>query len=56
MKKVKVGTKIKNSIGGILECVKIDGILYEFKYVLEDGTLSTGSVILLSSYFEYEIL
>lgn len=57
MKKVNVGTKIKDLLGNILECVEINGLLYEFKYVREDGTLSEGSVIMVSSHFEmYEIL
>lgn len=51
MKKIKVGTRIKNTIGSILECVDIDGLMYEMKWVREDGTLSQGSVFYVPSHF-----
>ena len=57
MKKITVGTRTKDLCGNILECVKIDGIMFEMKYVREDGTLSNGSVFYVPSHFEgHEIL
>ena len=52
MKKINIGTRIKDTIGNILECVSIDGIMYEMKYVREDGTLSGGSVFYVPSHFK----
>ncbi|MBR5808838.1 MAG: hypothetical protein IKY39_01855 [Clostridia bacterium] len=57
MKEVKVGTLLKNLLGDTLKCVKVDGIMYELKWVHEDGSLSKGSVIAVPSHLEhYEIL
>ena len=50
-KKVNVGTRLKNSFGDVLECVGISGLLYELKYVRENGSLSEGSVIIVPSHF-----
>lgn len=57
MKVINVGTRMKDTLGNLMECVNIDGILYELKYVGEDGTLSQGSVIAVPSHMEdYEII
>lgn len=51
MKNIKVGTRIRDSIGNILECVNIEGFMYEMKYVNADG-LSKGSVFYVPSHFD----
>lgn len=57
MKNITVGTRMKDTLGNLMECVKIDGLLYELKFVGEDGTLSVGSVIAVPSHMEnYEIV
>lgn len=57
MKNITVGTRMKDTLGNLMECVKVDGLLYELKYVGEDGTLSVGSVIAVPSHMEnYEII
>lgn len=57
MKEIKIGTRVKNTIGNILECVSINGFMYEMKWVREDGSLSVGSVFYVPSHFaELEIL
>ena len=52
MKNIKIGTRIKDTIGNILECVSIDDIMYEMKYVSQDGSLSGGSVFYVPSHFK----
>lgn len=52
MKNIKVGTKVIDSLGNMLECVSIDGLVYEMKYFGVTG-LSQGSVFLVPSQFEY---
>lgn len=53
VKTLKVGSRVVDLIGNTLEVVKIDGLLYELKWVEEDGTLSKGSQIAVPSHFEY---
>ena len=52
MKKINIGTRIKDTIGNTLECVNIDDIMYEMKYVRQDGSLSGGSVFYVPSHFK----
>lgn len=53
VKTLTVGSRVINILEDTLEVVKIDGILYELKWVREDGTLSKGSQIAVPSHFEY---
>ena len=52
MKKINIGTRIKDTIGNTLECVNIDDIMYELKYVRQDGSLSGCSVFYVPSHFK----
>ena len=52
MKNIKIGTRIKDTIGNTLECVNIEDIMYEMKYVCENGSLSVGSVFYVPSHFK----
>lgn len=52
MKNIEVGTKVIDSLGNMLECVNIDGLMYEMKYVNDDG-LSQGSVFYVPSHFDF---
>lgn len=57
VKKLKVGSKIKDCLGAIKEVVSIqDGILYELKWINENGELSKGSEYQVPSHFEYDTL
>lgn len=51
MKEIRIGTRVKNTIGSILECVSINDLMYEMKWVREDGGLSVGSVFYIPSHF-----
>ncbi len=53
VKALKVGSRVINLLGNTLEVVKIDGLLYELKWVREDGSLSKGSQFAVPSHFEY---
>lgn len=53
MENVKIGTKVIDSLGNMLECVNIDGLMYEMKYLGVTG-LSQGSVFLVPSQFGNE--
>lgn len=53
VKALKVGSRVVDLLGDTLEVVKIDGLLYELKWVQEDGSLSKGSQIAVPSHFEY---
>lgn len=53
VKALKVGSRVVDLLDDTLEVVKIDGLLYELKWVHEDGTLSKGSQIAVPSHFEY---
>lgn len=52
MKEIKIGTRVKNTIGSILECVSINDLMYEMKWVREDGSFSVGSVFYVPSHFK----
>ena len=52
MKEIKIGTRVKNTIGSILQCVSINDLMYEMKWVREDGSLSVGSVFYVPSHFK----
>lgn len=56
VKELKVGSRVINLIGDLLEIVNIDGLLYELKWVQEDGSLSKGSQIAVPSHFKYSTL
>lgn len=57
VKNLKVGSKIENILGDIQVVVSIkDGILYEMKWIKENGELSKGSEIKVPSHFEYDTL
>ena len=47
---LKIGDKVVNLIGDVFELVKVDGILYEFKWVNEGGVPSKGSWIAVPSH------
>lgn len=53
VKELKVGSRVVDLLEDTLEVVKVDGLLYELKWVREDGTLSQGSQIAVPSHFEY---
>lgn len=54
VKELKVGSRVIDLLDDTLEVVKIeDEILYELKWVQEDGSLSNGSQIAVPSHFEY---
>lgn len=50
IKYIKIGTRVKDSVGNMLECVSVDGLMYEMKYVNADGH-SEGSVFYVASHF-----
>lgn len=52
VKALKIGSRVVNLLGDTLEVVKIDGLLYELKWVQRDGSLSKGSQIAVPSHFE----
>ena len=52
VKELKIGSRVVNLIEDTLEIVKIEGLLYELKWVQEDGSLSQGSMIAVPTHFE----
>lgn len=57
VKKLKVGSRIRGSLGDILEVVSIRrNQLYELKWVDKNGNLSEGSLFKVSSHFERDKL
>lgn len=52
MKKIEIGTRVKNTMGSVLECVSINNLMYEMKWVREDGSLSVGSAFYVPSHFK----
>ncbi len=53
VKALKVGSRVVDLLEDTLEVVKIEGLLYELKWVQEDGSLSKGSQIAVPSHFKY---
>lgn len=57
VKELRVGSKIKDCLGKIKVVVSIkEEILYELKWIKEDGTLSKGSEYQVPSHFEFDTL
>lgn len=53
VKELKVGSRVIDLLDDTLEVVNIDGLLYELKWVQEDGSLSKGSQLAVPSHFKY---
>ena len=55
--KLKVGSKIKDCLGAIKVVVSIqDNILYELKWLDDNGNLSKGSEYQVPTHFSHDIL
>lgn len=55
--KLRVGSRIKDCLGSVKEVASIkDNILYELKWVRENGELSKGSEYQVPCHFEYDTL
>ena len=53
VKALTVGSRVIDLLDDTLELVKIEGLMYELKWVQEDGSLSRGSQIAVPSHFNY---
>ena len=55
--KLKAGSKIKDCLGAIKVVVSIqDNILYELKWLGDNGNLSKGSEYQVPAHFSHDIL
>lgn len=57
VKKLRVGSIIRDCLGSVKTVVSIkDNILYELKWIDENGNLSKGSEFQVPCHFEYDTI
>ena len=57
VKELRVGSKSKDCLGAIKVIVSIrDNVMYELKWIDENGNLSKGSEYQVPCHFEYDTL